>query len=123
MAAACAAKLRFQNRVSVGLPVRLATGTGNADLRLQWDSKGLAANLVCGDVDVTKAVTGGVVPQDYRLGGAFKIASSGNSVTLSPDFPTTPGALCGYCDFRRSCPAATDVPVKQPWTSVEVTLG
>jgi len=76
-----------RNRVSVGLPVRLATGTGNADLRLQWDSKGLAANMVCGDVDVTKAVTGGVVPQDYRLGGAFKIASSGSSVILSPDFP------------------------------------
>jgi len=76
-----------RNRVSVGLPVRLATGKGDADLRLQWDSKGLAANAVCGDVDVTKAVTGGVVPQDYRLGGAFKIASSGNSVTLSPDFP------------------------------------
>ena len=76
-----------RNRVSVSLPVRLAEGKGNADIRLQWDSKGLAANTMCGDVDVTKAVTGGVIPQDYRLAGAFKIASSGNSVTLSPDFP------------------------------------
>jgi hypothetical protein len=76
-----------RNRVSVSLPVTLATGKGNADLRLQWDSKGLAANAVCGDVDVTKAVTGGVVPQDYRLAGAFKIGSSGGSAILSPDFP------------------------------------
>ena len=76
-----------RNRVSVSLPVTLAEGKGNADIRLQWDSKGLAANMVCGDVDVNKSVTGGVVPQDYRLAGAFKIASSGSSITLSPDFP------------------------------------
>ena len=76
-----------RNRVSVSLPVRLAEGKGEADIRLQWDSKGLAANAVCGDVDVKKTVTGGVVPQDYRLAGAFKIASSGSSITLSPDFP------------------------------------
>jgi hypothetical protein len=76
-----------RNRVSISLPVRLAAGQGNADIRLQWDSKGLAANTMCGDVDITKAVTGGVIPQDYRLAGAFKIASAGSSVTLSPDFP------------------------------------
>lgn len=76
-----------KNRVAVSLPVKLAAGNGNADIRLKWDSKGLAANLVCGDTDVTKAVTGGVIPQDYRLGGAFKIASSGSALTLAPDFP------------------------------------
>jgi hypothetical protein len=76
-----------KNRVAVSLPVKLAEGKGNADIRLQWDSRGLAANLVCGDTDVTKAVTGGVIPQDYRLGGAFKIASAGGAITLSPDFP------------------------------------
>jgi hypothetical protein len=76
-----------RNRVALSLPVKLASGEGNADIRLQWNSKGLAANLVCGDVDVTKAVTGGVIPQDYRLAGAFKIAAAGSSVTLSPDFP------------------------------------
>jgi len=76
-----------KNRISVSLPVKLAEGKGNADIRLQWDSKGLAANLVCGDTDVSKAVTGGVIPQEYRLGGAFKIASAGSAITLSPDFP------------------------------------
>jgi hypothetical protein len=74
------------NRIALSLPVRLAEGKGEADIRLQWDSKGLAANLVCGDTDVTKSVTGGVIPQDYRLAGAFKIGSSGGAITLAPDF-------------------------------------
>jgi len=76
-----------RDRVTVSLPVRLAEGQGDADIRLQWDSKGLTANLICGDVDVTKSVTGAVIPQDYRLAGAFKISSAGAAITLSPDFP------------------------------------
>jgi hypothetical protein len=76
-----------KDRVAVTLPVRLAEGGGNADIRLQWDSKGLAANMICGDVDVTKSVTGGVIPQEYTVGGAFKIGSTGDAITLSPDFP------------------------------------
>lgn len=79
--------LRFSSdRVAVTLPVRLAEGKGNADIRLQWDSKGLVANTVCGDTDVTKTVTGGVVPQDYVLRGAFRIAGTGDAIVLSPDF-------------------------------------
>lgn len=34
-------------------------------------------------------------------------------------FPTNPGTLCSYCDFRRTCPAGMTAPVKQPWTSIE----
>jgi hypothetical protein len=64
----------------VALPVRLAGGTGNTDIRLQWDSKGLLASAVCGDTDATKAVTGGVIPQDYVLKGAFRIASVGEAM-------------------------------------------
>jgi RecB family exonuclease len=37
-------------------------------------------------------------------------------------FPTAPSALCSYCDFRRICPGGAEAPVKQPWSSVEVTL-
>jgi uncharacterized protein (UPF0335 family) len=79
--------LRFgEGRVEVSLPVRLAAGQGDADIRLQWDSKGLVANAVCGDTDVTKTVTGGVIPQDYVLNGAFRIASAGEAIVLRPDF-------------------------------------
>jgi hypothetical protein len=71
---------------ALALPVSLAEGHGRARLRLQWDSKGLAANAVCGDVDVTKEITGNVVPTDYRLTGTFRVAADGDSVILTPDF-------------------------------------
>jgi hypothetical protein len=75
------------NRIGVALPVRLAEGNGRATLHFRWDSKGLAANTICGDVDTTKFVTGGVVPGDYRLEGAFVVGTRGESVTLTPEFP------------------------------------
>jgi putative RecB family exonuclease len=34
-------------------------------------------------------------------------------------FPAQPGALCGWCDFRRVCPAAGDGPGKESWAAVE----
>jgi putative RecB family exonuclease len=34
-------------------------------------------------------------------------------------FPAQPGALCGWCDFRRVCPAAVDAQAKEPWAAVE----
>jgi putative RecB family exonuclease len=34
-------------------------------------------------------------------------------------FPTTPSPLCGWCDFRRSCPAGSQWPGQEPWAAVE----
>jgi RecB family exonuclease len=34
-------------------------------------------------------------------------------------FPVNPGTLCGWCDFRKSCPAGLEAPVKEPWSAVE----
>jgi RecB family exonuclease len=34
-------------------------------------------------------------------------------------FPTTPGTLCGWCDFRRVCPVGSQRPGNEPWASVE----
>jgi RecB family exonuclease len=34
-------------------------------------------------------------------------------------FPTNPGTLCGWCDFRRSCPAGAQVQPKDPWSAVQ----
>jgi hypothetical protein len=76
-----------RNAVDVTLPVRLAEGRGDALLRLQWDSKGMAANMVCGDVDVNKAVNGGVTPQDYLVKGRFSFAADGEAIVLRPQFP------------------------------------
>jgi RecB family exonuclease len=35
------------------------------------------------------------------------------------EFPTNPGSLCGWCDFRRSCPAGAEIPAKEQWSAVE----
>jgi len=80
-------ELSFGNhRIGVSLPVALAEGGGRAQIRFQWDSKGLAANAVCGDADVTRDVHGSVVPEDYRVAGNFGVRADGNAITLSPDF-------------------------------------
>jgi len=73
-------------RIGVHLPVALAEGEGRATLRFGWDSKGLAAGLVCGDVSVTREVTGTVKPQDYPVAGRFDISSDGEAILLRPDF-------------------------------------
>ncbi len=34
-------------------------------------------------------------------------------------FPTAPGTLCSYCDFRRVCPGGQTAPVKESWTGID----
>ena len=75
------------NTVEVTLPVVLAEGGGEAELGFKWDSKGVEANVVCGDIDIKRAVSGGVVPQSYELSGSFAIAAVGETVVLRPRFP------------------------------------
>jgi len=109
-----------KNRVALKLPVRLAEGRGTADIRLRWDSKGLAANAVCGDVDVTKPVNGGVIPQDYELAGAFHIAASGEKITLTPDFPELVVKI--IVDPSEQAWAAVDEVVKEQRAGCEMAL-
>ncbi len=33
-------------------------------------------------------------------------------------FPTAPGALCSWCDYRRTCPGGVEAPVREPWAGV-----
>ena len=110
-----------RDRVAISLPVRLAEGQGDADIHLQWDSKGLAANMICGDVDVRKSVTGGVIPQDYRLAGAFKISSLGAAITLSPDFPEEIQVRI-YVDPSEGAWAAVQQVIKDRNAACEATL-
>jgi putative RecB family exonuclease len=54
---------------------------------------------------------------------ARDIVESEKAVAAGADadaaFPTNPGTLCGWCDFRRVCPAGQEVQAKEPWSSVE----
>lgn len=33
-------------------------------------------------------------------------------------FPTAIGTLCGWCDFRGSCPGGAEIPAREPWAAV-----
>jgi hypothetical protein len=80
-------KLDYEtNRIRLALPVHLAEGEGEATLHFKWDGKG-AAGAVCGDLDVTHAISGGVVPQDYHVSGSFKVSSANDAIVLGPGFP------------------------------------
>jgi putative RecB family exonuclease len=39
---------------------------------------------------------------------------------VPPDeaFPTSAGPWCGWCDYRRVCPAGASVPAREPWSAV-----
>jgi RecB family exonuclease len=34
-------------------------------------------------------------------------------------FPTTPGPICSWCDFRRVCPAGAGAAEREPWAAIE----
>ncbi len=36
-------------------------------------------------------------------------------------FPTAPGALCSWCDFRRVCPDGRSAPARETWSAIEPT--
>jgi len=110
-----------QDQITLLLPVRLADGRGDAELRFKWDSKGVSANVVCGDVDVTRNVTGKVAPQDYEVRGSFAIAASGDSVLLQPRFPDL--AVRVFPDPSEEAWAVVDQVVKEQRKGCEIALG
>jgi RecB family exonuclease len=44
------------------------------------------------------------------------VAAGGDPDTA---FPTTPGAICGWCDFRRVCPAGSARPGHDGWAGLD----
>jgi RecB family exonuclease len=52
--------------------------------------------------------------------GDIQAAERAVAAGADPDeaFPTTPGALCGWCDFRRHCPAGANAPARDPWAGL-----
>lgn len=76
------------NRVSVKLPVRVASGTGRATITFAWDGKNVAGAM-CGDLEVTREVSGSVKPWDYPVAGALELSASAEQILAAPKFPTT----------------------------------
>ncbi len=109
-----------RNTVDLKLPVNLAEGHGQAELRFRWDSKGLAANVVCGDVDVTRAISGGVVPTSYEVTGSFLIAAAGDAIVLQPRFPDL--AVRIFVDPSEQAWAVVDEVAKAQRKGCEIAL-
>jgi putative RecB family exonuclease len=52
---------------------------------------------------------------------AEKLLAEG--VPADEAFPVNPGPLCAWCDFRKSCPAGQEAPVREPWAAVAHASG
>lgn len=74
------------NRVSLSLPVRVASGTGNANVDFKWDGKNVSG-AVCGDMQVNENVAGSVKPDEYPVSGALELTATARQILASPRFP------------------------------------
>lgn len=76
------------DQVAVGLPVSVASGTGEAKVRFVWDGRSVGG-AVCGDLDVTREVKGSVKQATYPVKGTLALAAQDGRILATPRFPVT----------------------------------
>jgi hypothetical protein len=64
----------------------VASGSGKATVRFKWDGRNVAG-AVCGDLDLTREVSGGVKPATYPLGGSLVFSSTREQIVVTPRLP------------------------------------
>jgi hypothetical protein len=74
------------NQVSLALPVKVASGSGRATINFKWDGKNVSG-AVCGDMEITQEVSGGVKPADYPVSGGIVLTATTREILASPKFP------------------------------------
>ena len=74
------------NKVSLGLPVSVASGHGRATINFNWDGKNVSG-AVCGDMNISQEVSGGVKPASYPVSGGLVLSATANEILASPRFP------------------------------------
>ncbi len=74
------------NKVSLELPVRVVSGSGRATIDFKWDGKNVSG-AVCGDMEITQEVSGGVKPASYPVAGALVLSATTREILASPQFP------------------------------------
>ncbi len=74
------------DRVALSLPVRIASGTGNANVNFKWDGRNVSG-AVCGDMEVNEDVAGTVKPEEYPVAGALQLTATAREILASPRFP------------------------------------
>jgi len=74
------------NLVKLALPVSVASGSGRATINFKWDGKNVSG-AVCGDMEVTQEVSGGVKPASYPVVGGLVLTATAREILASPKFP------------------------------------
>ena len=74
------------NRISVALPVQVASGSGDATIDFKWDGQNVSG-AVCGDMDIHQKVSGSVKPDSYPVQGGLLLTATTNQILASPKFP------------------------------------
>jgi len=74
------------NRVTVALPVQVASGIGRATVEFDWDGKNVSGG-VCGDMHIRQEVSGSVRPARYPVQGSVLLAATAAQILATPRFP------------------------------------
>jgi len=74
------------NRVSLALPVLLASGSGDATIDFTWDGKSVSG-AVCGDMEIHQKVSGRVRPDSYPLKASLELTAGASQILARPRFP------------------------------------
>jgi hypothetical protein len=74
------------NSVTVALPVKVASGGGQATIRFKWDGKNVSG-AACGDLEVEQVVSGSVKPNRYPVSGTLRLEATAERILASPRFP------------------------------------
>jgi hypothetical protein len=74
------------NKVSLALPVTVASGAGRATINFKWNGRNVSG-AVCGDMDITQEVKGSVRPESYRFSGGLVLTSTAKEILAEPHFP------------------------------------
>jgi hypothetical protein len=74
------------NRVTVALPVRIASGSGDATIDFKWDGKNISG-AVCGDMEVHQRISGRVKPASYPVSGSLLLTATTQQILATPTFP------------------------------------
>jgi len=106
---------------------------GSAALALYAFAAGQVFRRACHRVELHHLPTGTVVGHEHSDASLRRAVDRAEATArdiqaaeraldegADPDiaFPTTPGTLCSYCDFRKICPDGQGAPAKQPWAAV-----
>jgi hypothetical protein len=74
------------DQITVALPVRVKSGTGDATIDFTWDGKNVSG-AVCGDMKIKQKVSGSVKPASYPVSGGLLLTADARQIVASPRFP------------------------------------